>query len=160
VPLRLLRREDRAALEALLHSTEIFTPDEIAVALELIDIGIAEGPASGYHFRVVDVQGDVGGYVCYGPAPLSDGAWDVYWIVVAPASQGGGIGGALLATVEDAAARGGGRMVLIETSSQQSYDATRRFYERNGYAEIARVPDFYSVGDDKIVFCKGLAFAP
>lgn len=49
-------------------------------------------------------------------------------------------------------------MVLTETSSQPSYEATRRFYERSGYAEIARVPDFYAVGDDKVVLVKGLAF--
>jgi hypothetical protein len=50
----------------------------------------------------------------------------------------------------------GGRMILIETSSQETYSATIRFYERSGYLLAARIRNFYKIDDDKLVFQKEL----
>ena len=50
----------------------------------------------------------------------------------------------------------GDRMILIETSSQETYGATIRFYERSGYLLAARIRNFYRIGDDKLVFQKEL----
>ena len=50
--------------------------------------------------------------------------------------------------------RRGGRTILIETGGKESYAPTRRFYERSGYAEAARIPDFFRVGDDKVIFMR------
>jgi ribosomal protein S18 acetylase RimI-like enzyme len=94
--------------------------------------------------------------VCYGVVPLTDGVYDLYWIVVDPASQGKGFGRRLLDFVEKDVVRRGGRMLLIETSSQQTYEATIRFYQRSGYELAARIKNFYRVGDDKLVFSKEL----
>ena len=47
-------------------------------------------------------------------------------------------------------------MLLIETSSQESYGSTQRFYEAAGYELAARIRNFYRVGDDKLVFLKEL----
>jgi ribosomal protein S18 acetylase RimI-like enzyme len=58
--------------------------------------------------------------------------------------------------VEHEVIKQGGRMLLIETSSQESYGATIRFYESNGYQLAARINDFYRIGDDKLVFSKVL----
>jgi ribosomal protein S18 acetylase RimI-like enzyme len=44
--------------------------------------------------------------------------------------------------------------MVIETSSQPSYHPTRAFYRRRGYDEVARVKDFYSDGDDRVIFAK------
>jgi ribosomal protein S18 acetylase RimI-like enzyme len=80
----------------------------------------------------------------------------LYWIVVDPAVQKKGIGRYLLKYVEREVKKQGGRMLLIETSSQESYGATIRFYERSGYHLAARIKDFYRIGDDKLVFSKVL----
>jgi len=50
----------------------------------------------------------------------------------------------------------GGRLLLIETSSQEVYQSTVRFYERCGYALLARITDYYRPGDDKLLFGKYL----
>jgi ribosomal protein S18 acetylase RimI-like enzyme len=50
----------------------------------------------------------------------------------------------------------GGRMLLIETSSHETYGATIRFYKRSGYELVARIKNFYRIGDDKLVFFKEL----
>jgi ribosomal protein S18 acetylase RimI-like enzyme len=99
---------------------------------------------------------EVQGYVCHGPTPLTDGVFDLYWIAVDPKRQGQGIGQLLLRFVENEVRRKRGRMLLIETSSKESYASTMRFYERSGYDEISRIKDFYRIEDDKVVYCKKL----
>ena len=47
-------------------------------------------------------------------------------------------------------------MVIIETSSQESYGTASRFYEKAGYKQVARIKNFYRVGDDKLMFSKEL----
>lgn len=154
--LRGLRAEDGPALRRLLEATGAFTADEVGVAMELVD----GGERDGYFFRVAEEDGEVAGYVCYGPALFSATSWDLYWIVVDPRRLREGIGGDLLAAAEAAAAAEGGRTMLVETASKGSYAPSRRFYEKHGYAEIARVPDFYAEGDDKVVYGKRLDGAP
>ena len=99
----------------------------------------------------------VKGYACYGPVPLTQGVYDLYWIVVDPSSQGKGLGRRLIEYVENDVMNRGGRMILIETSSQETYEATVRFYEGSGYHLAARIRNFYRIGDDKLVFQKELA---
>lgn len=159
--IRPLRPADRAAIDRILHSTGNFTDAEIAIALELVDAAIATGDASGYHCLVLDTDDDgaastVLGYACYGPTPLTDGTFDLYWIAVDRAAQGRGHGAALLDAVERTLRAAHGRLLLIETSSQESYGPTIRFYGRHGYALAARLADFYHPGDDKLVYVKRL----
>ena len=97
------------------------------------------------------------GYVCFGPTPLTMGTFDLYWIAVEAGFQGHGFGQTLVRFAEDNVRKRRGRILLIETSSQESYGGTQRFYERAGYAVMARVADFYKPGDDKIIFGKRLS---
>lgn len=149
--LRELRASDRAALERAVRSTNAFREDEVEVALELIDAGT--NPRSGYLFTVAVDENDLPvGYACWGLTPLSDGAYDLYWIVVAASEQGRGLGRVLLEhVVRDVRARAG-RLVIIETSGKPEYAAQRAFYERCGCTLLARYPDFYRLGDDKLVY--------
>lgn len=151
VSLRAMRADDRAELERILRATAAFSEDEVNVALELIDEGEAQ-VADGYRFVVAELPGRVAGYACYGLIPLSDGAYDLYWIAVDPQAQGRGIGKALMRAVEARVAAAGGRWVLLETAGKPSYEATRAFYLAIGYHEVARIPDFYKLGDDRVTY--------
>jgi GNAT superfamily N-acetyltransferase len=75
-------------------------------------------------------------------------------MAVTPEKQGKGIGTALLETAEKSIKKAGGRLAIIETSSIPSYEKTRRFHSRHGYDLVARIPDFYAVGDDKLILQK------
>jgi GNAT superfamily N-acetyltransferase len=147
---------DRAPLEEILRRTEAFTEEEVAVALELIDLGLASDP-QGYFFSVAASSERVLGYACWGDTPLAEQVYDLYWIAVDPSLHGGGVGRALIGAAEADVLRRGGRMLLIETGGKPSYDKTRGFYLRMGYAEVARVPDFYRAGDDKVIYQKKLS---
>ncbi len=154
---------DPGIVEALLRDTGFFREDEIAVALELIDERLAKGDASGYHFWFADRKGSSGlpvGYVCYGPTPCTLGSFDLYWVAVDSACQGHGLGRVLMELAELSATKMNGRRMYIETSGKKQYDPTRAFYHALGYAEAARLPDFYDDGDDKIIFQKTLRTGP
>ena len=160
VKVRPLRARDRVHLREMVVSTGNFSDAEVATALELVDEALARGERSGYFFLILEdtaATPRVQGYACYGPTPLTEGVYDLYWIVVDRAAQGRGHGRRLLALVEAQVQGRRGRKLLIETSSQESYAGTIRFYERSGYDLAARIRDFYKVGDDKLVFSKDFA---
>ncbi len=94
------------------------------------------------------------GYACYGPTPGTVGTFDLYWIAVHPSAQGTGGGRQLLREVEDRVTAEGGRMLIVETSSRADYEGTRRFYDRGGYREGARVRDFYAPQDDRVIYTR------
>jgi ribosomal protein S18 acetylase RimI-like enzyme len=155
-PVRALEPADRPAVAALVARVENFSPEEMETALELIDEWLDEGEASEYLCYVVEDAGTIRGFICFGPAPLTDGAYDVYWIAVDPGSQGRGFGQVLLRFAESDIARRQGRLILIETASQATYAATVRFYERAGYQLVSRIRNYYKAGDDKLTFAKEL----
>jgi ribosomal protein S18 acetylase RimI-like enzyme len=150
-------KRDKPALITLLRATPEFKPAEVVVAEEVIDSYLADPAGSGYNTLVAEDGPAISGYVCYGPTPLTEGTWDVYWVAVSAEKQGKGVGGALLTYAEDKIREAGGRLIVIETSSQTSYVKSRRFYSNHGYETIARLPDFYAPGDDKIILQKHLS---
>ncbi len=158
--IRPVRPGDRDPIHRIVASTGNFTPVEIDTALELVDAALAEGEASGYLVYLLEDAGVPVGYVCFGPTPLTEGTWDLYWIAVQKAGHGRGYGRQLLAFTESDVRRRGGRLLLIETSSQESYGATIGFYHRTGYDLVARIPNFYRPGDDKLIFAKELEREP
>ena len=154
VALAPLSRDHRDDVRAILEETGVFREDEVAVALEVLDAWF-DHPGQDYTaVGAFSHDGKLLGYACYGPTPCTLGTWDLYWIAVAPRTQRTGVGTRLLQEVERRLARDSARLVLIETSSQPVYEKTRRFYLRHGYPEVARVPDFYSEGDDRVIYAK------
>jgi ribosomal protein S18 acetylase RimI-like enzyme len=149
-----LRRTHRRAVQRLLRETGFFRPAEIVIALELIDAYLAAPDLDYSALGAFTPGGELIGYVCYCPTPLTTGTYDLYWIAVAPATQNAGVGTKLLQEVERRLARADARLVIIETSSQPLYAPTRAFYLRRGYEEVARVTDFYAPGDDRVIFAK------
>ncbi|MGQ9800170.1 MAG: GNAT family N-acetyltransferase [Candidatus Saccharicenans sp.] len=150
-----MAKDDRQAVLDLIRATGFFTTPEMQVAEELIDIYLNNPEQRDYYIVVTEnEQGQVTGYMTYGPTPLTEGTWDLYWIAVAPATQGRGYGQQLVSWLESEVRKHQGRLVLIETSSQPKYQPTRKFYEKLGYTEIARIRDFYRPGDDRVVFGK------
>ena len=153
--IRPLLRRDRLALTALLKAQAHFRPPEVQIALELIDLTLNQPGQEDYLIRCAEgSQREVLGYACYGKAPLTDTVYDLYWIVVHPDYWSRGPGSALLLQAEDEVNRLKARLLVIETSSLPSYARPRSFYLKHGYRELARIPDYYAVGDHKLIFGK------
>ncbi len=155
--IRSLVQKDRERLHSILIDTRLFTSEEIAVAMELIDIVLKNPHQKDYQIDcVVDFKDQPIAYICYGPAPMTQGTFDLYWIVVDPKYQSQGIGSKLLDFLEGKVRERNGRMILIDTSSIPLYEKAQKFYFRKGFQEVARVPDYYHPGNDRITFCKRL----
>lgn len=146
--IRRVRPHDRDAIAALLDRIENFTSEERRVALELVDDAIRDSRGTGYAVLVADDGSALLGYVCFGPTPLTEGTYDLYWIAVDPRYRGRGVGRALHDALLAELRGCGARLVRLETSSQDSYDGTIKFYESLGYTIVSRVRDFYRPGDD------------
>jgi GNAT superfamily N-acetyltransferase len=155
--IRPLQREDKEPIERLLRATDVFSEEEIGVAIELVGIYLDDADQKDYElFSFVDETETVTGYVCVGPTPATQGTYDLYWIAVIPGEHGKGVGSQLLRFVEDHLKSKGGRMLIAETSSTPKYENTRTFYERKGFVQHARVKEYYKPGDDLIIYGKYL----
>lgn len=152
--IRRLQSNDRGKLVSIVNSTSNFTDEEKSVAVELIDEALSKPEEDYYNVFVYENEGNILGYHCVGKRALTDGVYDMYWIVVDPKSQNKGIGKKLLNHVEEYVKERNGRWILAETSSKESYNATRNFYFRNNYTIVAEIKDFYTTKDDLIVFGK------
>jgi ribosomal protein S18 acetylase RimI-like enzyme len=147
---------DRDAVEALVRRTGFFRPDEIEIAVELVEERLSRGPSSGYEFLFAELNGELVGYACYGPIACTIGSYDLFWIAVDPRLQRHGIGRKLVAGVESRVAAAGGRRIYIDTSGQAKYAPTRAFYERSGYEPAARLANFYAPGDDRVIYVRSV----
>jgi ribosomal protein S18 acetylase RimI-like enzyme len=155
--IRPLVEKDRASLLSMLIKTRSFTSAEIDVAMELINIVLKDQIQKDYQiYCIVDDQDQAIGYICYGPTPMTQGTFDLYWIAVDPDFQERGVGSKLLSFLEEVAKAEGGRMILADTSTIPHYEKTQKFYLKNGFQEVARVLDYYHPGNDRVTFCRRL----
>jgi GNAT superfamily N-acetyltransferase len=136
--------------------TGLFTADDWPDVESMMSDSL-RGELDDHHWIVLeDDEGSVAGAAYYAPEPFSSRMWNLYFLGVRPASQGGGVGAALVAHVETVLRSRGERVLIIETSGVPSFAATREFYRLQGYDEEARIREFYGPGDDKVVFWKAL----
>ncbi len=149
--------EDGAGIHEIDANTSVFTAEEVEAVDEMWDEYLTQGPEkSGYYFIVAKEEGHVQGYACYGPRALTDRTYDLYWIAVDPNARGGGVGKKLLAATEEAIRSLGGRLLIVETSGLPNYGSTRAFYFATQYTHEGTLKDFYSDGDDLVIFTKRL----
>jgi GNAT superfamily N-acetyltransferase len=153
--IRSINRSDRPLLAKLLARISSFDLEDQAMALELIDIFLEQPGQKDYFFSLaVNDEDHPVGYACFGPTPLTQGTFDLYWIVVDPELAGQGVGTLLLHFVEHIILSCWGRMLVIETSSAENYACARNFYLKNGYILIETIQDFYRPGEDRVTYIK------
>jgi GNAT superfamily N-acetyltransferase len=146
---------DPVAVRSLARSTGFFSAEEVQIAGDLVDESL-RAPAAGYEFLLADGPAGLAGYTCFGRIPGTAASHDLYWIVIAPALQGQGLGRHLLGESEARVRLLGGTRMYADTSSRPQYLATRRFYAACGYTVAAELPDFYRPGDGKVIFVRVL----
>jgi ribosomal protein S18 acetylase RimI-like enzyme len=152
----ILSQDDVEAIHVLVVSSGVFSEEEVDVALELAEEALARKEASDYHFILAEHEGILLGYACFGRIPLTQGRFDLYWIVVDGNEQQKGIARMLLEQTEAAIKKADGRILYAETSSRAVYSPAQAFYRKTGFELVARIQDFYDDGDDKMIFAKVL----
>jgi len=147
---------DVKELISLTHGTGVFKPHEVVALEEVLADYFAVNHQHGHTAVTWEQDGQVLGYAYYAPAAMTDRSWYLYWIAVRAHVQAKGIGAKLLKHTEEDIRKHNGRVLFIETSSLPHYDKTRKFYLRQGYEETAVLRDYYTDGDDMVVFRKKL----
>jgi len=152
--IRPVQTDDRSAILELLAGTGAFATHELAVAMELVDTALNKPEQQDYLPYVLELERQIVAYACFGKNPMTKSTYDLYWIATRADRSRQGHGQALFQFTEEEIGRRGGRLLVIETSSKASYAGSRRFYERVGCQCAAQLPDFYDVGDDRVIYCK------
>ena len=146
--------DDGAAVVDLVVAAGLFTREEAGF---LADGALDAGDDGATCFVEVAEDGQgLGSVLYYRPEEAADRAFDLTMIAVRPDLQGGGRGAALMRHAEDDLRQRGQRLLIVRTSGTEQYDKTRAFYRGLAYAEQSRVPDYWTDGDDLVVFTKRL----
>jgi ribosomal protein S18 acetylase RimI-like enzyme len=149
--IRPLKRGDLERVGYLVDSNDMFP----SVLLDDMTAPFFAGNTENHRWLVFE-KGQVDGVAYYVPEQLTDGTWNLLLIAVDPARHGSGIGSSLMRFVERVLEKDGQRILLVETSGTQRFERTRSFYKMLGYDTEARIRDYYSAGDDKVIFRKSL----
>lgn len=151
-------KADRDGLHTLVESAGVFSSEEIATARELIDQALERPGLDNYQVLLAhhEESGDAAAYVCYARTPFTRAASDLYWLATHPQHRRGGLARHLVLAMETELALAGVEHIRVETSGTGGYSAARSFYDRCGYQNIARIPDFYKPGDDLYTYYKRL----
>jgi len=149
--------EDAPQIRQLVSQTNVFSPEEVDTAEELLQETLQFGvEKTGYHFVFLEDAEHFLGYSCYGLIPLTAQSYDLYWIAVSPRAQQRGLAQKILQKTEECIRKIGGQQLHAETSGTPAYAAARAFYLKNGFIKAATFKDFYKAGDDKVMFVKYL----
>ena len=86
---------------------------------------------------------------------FSNDVWNLLFLAVEPDVQGRGTGSSLVRWIENQLS-GRATALVIDTSGQEAFAATRAFYSKLGYREFGGIPDYYGAGDSKVTFWRRL----
>jgi ribosomal protein S18 acetylase RimI-like enzyme len=147
---RILESVDPERIRALVKATGVFTAEEVRVAGDLADTTL-DGSET-YRWLIAERDGTLVGYTCFDRIPLASISFDLFWIAVHPSMQGTGLARELMERTASFVRGKRGHSIYAETSSTELYARTRAFYLKAGFTEVARIEDFYKIGDAKIIF--------
>jgi ribosomal protein S18 acetylase RimI-like enzyme len=157
IPVRPIVKDDRESIQRLLVRSTTFNQAEIDTALEVIDAALAQPEKEEYIVYCTHLpSGDLVGYICFGPIPMTDRCYDLYWIIVDRKFTRRGVGAELMLSMEETLTKKNGRRIYIDTSSAPQYEAARLFYENCGFVVDSVLDDFYRIGDDKVIYRKDI----
>jgi GNAT superfamily N-acetyltransferase len=143
---------DIAALQLVLEGTELFP----SVMLPDMINGFLSGQAPDEIWLTCEWNGTSIGF-CYAvQEELTEGTYNMLAIAVLPSVQSKGAGSAIISALEEMLRDQGHRILIADTSGADEFAKTRAFYEMKGYTQEARIRDFWSAGNDKIVYWKAL----
>lgn len=147
INIRPLSADDLTSAKDVINTTGLF-PGEM---LDEMAAPFLAGMASNdLWFVALDTQVVVGLVYC-SQERMTDGTWNLLLIAVRESEQGQGIGSRLTRHLEQTVSQRKGRVLIVETSGLPDFDRTRAVYRTLDYVEVARIPEFYAAGEDKVV---------
>jgi ribosomal protein S18 acetylase RimI-like enzyme len=143
---------DRSQIRELILQSGLFKAGDADCVDEMFGLALAKPTPDNYRFLSARLDGLMAGFACYGWESLTEGTWDLFWVVTSPAARRQGVAGALLDEAIRIARAEDGRLMVIYTSSTGPYSAARNLYESRGFVRVAVVPEYYNTGDDLNIY--------
>lgn len=151
IDVRPMVRDDLPAIAPILDATGLFPAEMLADMAAPFLAGDAP-----HIWLTASIDGRRCGFSYCEPERATDGTFNLLAIAVMPEDHGKGIGSMLVAALEARLRAQAARVLIVETSALDEYADTWAFYRARGFVEEARIRDFYSEGEHKIVFWKHL----
>lgn len=149
---RMVAKEDLSGLKEVLDSSELFPSEYLD---DMISDYFTNPETQAIWFTcITDSKLSAIGYCA--PEKFTNGTYNLYAIAVKKELQGMGIGKKMMKFLEDHLKNNNHRILIIDTSSDQRYELTRKFYKDLNYRQEAVIKDFWNEGEDKITFLKKL----
>lgn len=153
--IRAVADNDTRAILELVDTSAMFEPPELEHIRKTLE-GYASGNRELWLLAIDDERQSPAGVLYGAPEPMTEGTWNILMLVVSKEVHGRGWGRKLMSHAERALAERGARLIIVETSSTDGFEGARAFYPKCGFEQRAQIPNFYSDGDDKIVYTKEL----
>jgi ribosomal protein S18 acetylase RimI-like enzyme len=87
---------------------------------------------------------------------VTNGTWNLLMLWTRSDRSNQGHGSALVSRIEQILTTRGARLLIVETSGLPEFENARAFYGKCGFKPEARIKNFFTAGDDKIVYTKML----
>lgn len=154
-----IQKEDIPRIRQILESTGFFdqSPDEIDVAVELAELSLKNGNnVENYECIFVEEDNQVVGYGCFARIPCTLSSFEIYWLGVDKQVQGKGFGKALIKNIVEELKTLGATKIVLQTAGREQYVPTQKFYIASGFTLEARIKDYFTVGDDCLIYTLSL----
>lgn len=145
-------KTDIAALKIVVDSSGLF-PSEL---LDDMIAGYFNKTAPQEIWLTQEVNGTPMAIAYCAPEKFTEGTYNLYLIAVHEDVRGQGIGAGLMNHIENLLRESGQRILLVETSGLGEFELTRNFYDKCAYHREAVIREFYTTGEDKVIFWKKL----
>ncbi len=143
---------DLKGIAACILSSGLFTADEIGAVPEMF-----KHRDSKQIWLVAECDNTIVGVSYAGSLELTDRSWNLWMLGVHEEYQRMGIGSRLVNHVEERLKSERQRMLIIDTTQKEDQAGARALYSKLGYDQVARIPDFYEDGTEKLTFIKRLS---
>jgi RimJ/RimL family protein N-acetyltransferase len=150
--LRVMRPDD---IDEVLRIIRLHDTDDYRAARQVFESASFDADEDlSAHFVALDPEErrvvGVSGY--YVDDLEAEGIYWLGWTYVNPYFQGQGHGLRLVRAIAHTVAQLGARKLYLSTSSHPSYEEARGFYERFGFMLEGRLYDYYTPGEDKLIY--------
>lgn len=152
IPAALFRRAtpaDRAAVQALVAQAVRVMP-HVEAPSYFLRLAFA-GRSEESRVLIGERHGDAVGCVLFGDVAGASGSGRIHFVTVSPHARASGIGSGLCRAALRSLGGEGARSVVAELPDEPSFVAGRALLARCGFAEVARIDDYYRDGVDLVV---------
>jgi|GEM_PF-2017238 len=119
--------------------------------------GELSSPSNPKNYKFIAIANNkIVGFISLATCYATDYSWQVNWLAVRSECRQRGVGTSLLSALFLQAKKIRLKRIFVETCSCERERPARAFYEKNGFQQIALIPEFYGANHSKVTYQKEL----